>query len=55
MPSPDQLRASAIISFRQELARLEAEGVALDPATQERIRAHHDATLAALAARGEWT
>jgi hypothetical protein len=54
MPSADQLRASAILAFRDELARLEAEGVAaLDPATRERIRAHHDATLAALAARGE--
>jgi uncharacterized membrane protein len=54
MPSTDQLRASAILAFREELARLEAEGVvALDPATRERIRAHHDATLAALAASGE--
>ncbi len=54
MPSTEQLRASAIIAFREELARLEAEGVvALDPATRERIRAHHDATLAALAASGE--
>jgi len=54
MPSAEQLRASAIIAFRDELARLEAEGVvALDPATRERIRAHHDATLAALAAAGE--
>ena len=51
MPSTEQLRASAIIAFREELARLEAEGVvALDPATRQRIRAHHDATLAALAA-----
>jgi uncharacterized membrane protein len=50
----DQLRATAIITFREELARLEAEGVvALDPATRERIRAHHDATLSALAAAGE--
>jgi len=54
MPSADQLRASAIIAFREELARLEAEGVvALDPATRDRIRAHQDATLAALAAGGE--
>ena len=54
MPSPEQVRASVIIAFREELARLEAEGVvALDPATRERIRAHHDATLSALAARGE--
>jgi uncharacterized membrane protein len=54
MPSPEQLRASAIITFREELARLETEGVvSLDPATRERIRAHHDATLAALAAGGE--
>jgi hypothetical protein len=54
MPSADQLRASAIIAFREELARLEAEGVvALDPATRDRIRAHHDAALSALAAGGE--
>ena len=54
MPSTEQLRASAIIAFREELARLEAEGVvALDPATRQRIRAHHDATLAALATRGD--
>ena len=54
MASPDQLRASAIVAFREELARLEAEGVvALDQATRERIRAHHDATLLALAASGD--
>jgi hypothetical protein len=53
MPSPDQLRASAIIAFREELARLEAESVvALDPLTRERVRAHHDAILSALAAAG---
>ena len=27
MPSADQLRATAILSFREELARLEADGV----------------------------
>jgi uncharacterized membrane protein len=54
MPSADQLRASAILAFREELARLETEGVlALEPAARERIRAHHDATLAALAAVGD--
>jgi len=54
MPSADQLRASAIIAFREELARLEAAGVvALDPATRDRIRLQHDAELAALAAAGD--
>ncbi|MDH4131026.1 MAG: DUF2157 domain-containing protein [Gemmatimonadota bacterium] len=54
MPSADQLRASAIIAFREELARLEAAGVlALDPAARDRLRAHHEAELAALAASGE--
>jgi uncharacterized membrane protein len=54
MPSAEQLRASAILAFRDELARLEAEGVvALDPAVRERIRAHHDAALSVLAAAGE--
>ena len=53
MPSADQVRASAIITFREELARLEAEGVVLDPATRQRIRAHHDVTLSALAAAGD--
>jgi len=54
MPSADQLRASAIIAFREELARLEAAGVlALEPAARERIRAHHDAELARLAAQGD--
>ncbi len=54
MPSADQQRATAIIAFREELARLEAQGVvALDPATRDRIRAHHEAMLAALAATGE--
>jgi uncharacterized membrane protein len=54
MPTPEQRRASAIIAFREELARLEAEGVlAVDPATRERVRAHHDATLSALVAGGE--
>ena len=54
MPSADQLRASSIITFREELARLEAEGVVvLEPALRERIHAHHDATLAALAATGD--
>jgi hypothetical protein len=54
MPSADQQRASAIIAFREELARLEAAGViALDLATRDRIRAHHDAALARLAAAGD--
>ncbi len=54
MPSADQVRASAIIAFREELARLEREGVvALDPAARDQIRAHHDATLSALAAHGD--
>ena len=54
MSSADQLRATAIITFREELARLEAGGVvALDAATRDRIRAHHEATLAALAAHGD--
>ncbi len=54
MPSADQLRVSAIIAFREELARLEAEGVlALEPTVRERIRTHHDATLATLAAAGD--
>lgn len=54
MTSEPQQRVAAILGFREELARLEAEGIAtLDPATRDRIRAHHDATLAALAASGE--
>jgi uncharacterized membrane protein len=54
MASANQLRASAIIAFREELARLEAEGLlTLDPATLERIRAYHEADLARLAARGD--
>lgn len=54
MPSASQLRASAIIAFREELVRLQAEGVlALDPATLERLRARHDTELAGLAAQGE--
>jgi uncharacterized membrane protein len=54
MPSAAQQRAAAILAFREELARLEAEGlVALDAAGRERIRAYHDATLAALASGGD--
>ncbi len=54
MPSEDQRRAAAIISFREELARLQAEGVlSLDAATLERLRARHDAELARLSARGD--
>ena len=54
MSSDQQQRAAAILAFREELDRLEAAGVAsLDPAVRERIRAHHDAELAALAASGD--
>jgi uncharacterized membrane protein len=54
MPSPEQLRASAILAFQEELARLQAEGVlSLDAAALERVRAHHDAELARLAAGGD--
>lgn len=49
MPSQAQSRASAILGFRDELARLTAEGVSLDPAAIEAIRAHHDALLASFA------
>ncbi|HTR19494.1 MAG TPA: DUF2157 domain-containing protein [Gemmatimonadales bacterium] len=51
--TPDQRRASAILAFREELARLEAEGVVLDAATKSRIQAHHDALLETLASRGD--
>jgi len=54
MPSVEQLRVSAILAFREELARLEAAGVlTLDPASRERLNARHDAELAALAAQGD--
>ncbi len=54
MPSASQVRASAIIAFREELARLQAEGVlALDPETLERLRTRYDTELAALAAQGD--
>jgi hypothetical protein len=54
MPSPEQLRVSAILAFREELARLEGSAVlALDPAAKDRLRAHHDAELARLAAQGD--
>jgi len=53
MPSPEQQRAAAILAFREEIARLEREGVALDAATLGRIGAHHDAELARLASRGD--
>jgi len=49
MPSQAQSRASAILEFRDELARLTAEGVALDPVAIGAIRAHHDALLASFA------
>lgn len=49
-----QQRADRIAAFRAELAALESGGVAvLDPELGRRIRAHHDATLAALTAQGE--
>jgi len=52
--TPAQARADRIAAFRSELATLEREGVAsIDPAVHERIRAHHDATLAQLAATAE--
>ncbi len=47
MPSQAQSRASAIRGFRDELARLTAEGISVDPAAIAAIRAHHDALLAA--------
>jgi hypothetical protein len=54
MPSPEQMRVSAIQAFREELARLEAAGVlTLDPVSRERLNAHHEEELAALAARGD--
>lgn len=49
MPSQAQSRASAILGFRDELARLTAEGVSVDPAAVAAIRAHHDALLASFA------
>lgn len=49
-----QQRADRIAAFRAELAALESGGIAvLDPELGQRIRAHHDATLAALNAQGE--
>ena len=51
MPSQAQSRASAILGFRDELARLRAEGVSLDPAGIAAIRAHHDALLASFASQ----
>jgi hypothetical protein len=54
MPSASQLRASAIIAFREELARLQAEGVlSLDEQTLERLRIRYETELASLAAAGE--
>lgn len=54
MASPEQQRVAAIQGFREELASLEAAGIlSLDPAAKDRLRAHHDAELAALAARGD--
>ncbi len=50
MPSPEQQRVLDIASFREELTRLEREGVTvLDPQTSEHVHAHHDAVLASLA------
>ncbi len=51
MPSQAQSRASAIVGFREELARLTAEGVSVDPVAIAAIRAHHDALLATFARR----
>jgi uncharacterized membrane protein len=53
MPSQAQSRASAIIGFREELARLTAEGVAVDPTAIAAIRAHHDALLADFARQAD--
>ncbi|MBK9693701.1 MAG: DUF2157 domain-containing protein [Gemmatimonadetes bacterium] len=54
MPSEPQQRVAAILAFREELARLEADGIArLEPTAKDRIRAHQDAVLATLAASGE--
>ncbi|MFN8646511.1 MAG: DUF2157 domain-containing protein [Gemmatimonadales bacterium] len=54
MSSEPQQRVAAILAFREELARLEAGGIAtLDDAAKARIRAHHDEVLSALAASGE--
>lgn len=45
-----QLRADDIRAFREELSRLEQEGVLqVDPAQHQAIAKHHDALLAALA------
>src|SRR5512146_2478056 len=42
-----QKRADRILVFREELERLEREGVlALDPEQRRRVRAHHDDLLA---------
>jgi hypothetical protein len=54
MPSKDQQRVAAILAFRDEVARLEAEGaIAPDAPALAAIRAHHDAILSGLAARGD--
>jgi hypothetical protein len=54
MPSESQQRAAAIITFREELARLQGEGVlSLDAATLERLRTRHDTELARLSASGD--
>lgn len=54
MPSESQQRAAAILTFREELARLQAEGVlSLDAATLERLHTRHDAELARLSASGD--
>jgi hypothetical protein len=45
-------RADRIRAFREELAALQAEGIeAMPPDRAERVRAHHDAILASVAAR----
>jgi hypothetical protein len=47
-----QARADRVRAFRDELARLEREGViTLDPGQRERLARHHDSLLADLAAR----
>ena len=44
-----QRRADQIAAFRDELALLQAEGVAIDAAQLEAVRRHHDTLLATLA------
>lgn len=50
MPSPEQQRVSAILAFREELARLLADGtLSLDAEARARVQRRHDAELAELA------